>query len=974
MVISLSLAVAGGAALAHRSSTPKGVSITRVFGQDRARLAAAGARRRRWLASGPARRQRARSRTEFRRLSARAALALAKRDFPGNVVNRPWHGLTMRRGERILRYVGSHAALVTSPGGHRGLVQSNLPLLGRTASGARAPVNAALVAHGSRVQPISSPTGLQIPDNSTGDLTLDSTGVSVGLQGAASRPGQLVDGRSFMSDVYTDTDTFWQALPSGAEVSYQLRSPASPRDLGLRFSAQPGDTLSVVGAQDHPGGMLPGSVQLTRAGKTLLWIAPATAIDAQGQALVTSYTVVGNVVHLHVAARGPVAWPVMVDPGIYQVYGGTHTNPIPSWKWSGDLNTWGVSEANNNALYLFGNTRQGGGVGTYTNGSYEYFYRAAENANVYIYENDQFNVSLADYPDYYDPAYTQAQGGLSTNPGGVPSLEPGFYAMGANGQLGSWSPGPYNAAFAFYPTGSNTIGHSFNSYAASFCLTVNCSSYQPGTPGGNMAFWMLAATSGYNPGYQSAQPVAGMGDEAVYESQTLPPDAPTVSQSPPTGWVQSYAPSGLTVTGSDAGLGMGTDRLNGPGITSDSGNGCGNGTCSATSPATGAYGNIAPSFTSPAWSFTAPEGINTYTTTATDIIGNQTSTPYQVKVDRTPPVVTVSGPAYDARTSQIASGTLSLNVAATDSSSDHTTSGVASIQTFLDGQPAPGAADATQPCLQGACSLSAGGQVDFDSLTPGAHTLEVRVIDAAGNASEVDWAVVTGSGDNGVTRTIADCWTGGTPTTMAFPAIYDLGSVFDSMSLTDVSLGCNPDPSAVASANSDDVPNTVPFLNMSFGSCTPPVDQLGQQDAGCAAPLDIQLWPECARNEGSYSVPTGTDGSDGLMANADVALDQLTSSLLPQVQTAVSQEAWVVPSSISAALSLQLSALPAASYEQGTRLEIYAGNTTIVIFADDPQVANLAAAAISLKVMAAGGTELSAGALASNALGGGCYS
>lgn len=315
--------------------------------------------------------------------------------------------------------------------------------------------------------------------------------------------------------------------------------------------------------------------------------------------------------------------------------------------------------------------------------------------------------------------------------------------------------------------------------------------------------------------------------------------------------MQSYSPSGLTVTGSDAGLGMGTDTLNGPGLTSASGSGCGSGTCSATSPATGAYGNIAPSFTSPAWSFNAPEGIDDYTTTASDIIGNQTSTPYQVKVDSTPPTLqvagglqpsngtayvaadetdltlhaddggsgvthvallvdgqpadsttqtcapggcsldypaadaalsdgkhtisalatdaagntttlpswtvnvdqtsptaTVSGSGYDAASQPSASGVLSLHVDASDPSSAGSSavgSGVASIQTLVDGQPLSSGPTASQTCTQGACSLTADGTIDTSQLSAGGHTVSVEVTDAAGNVQTVPWSINVGT-------------------------------------------------------------------------------------------------------------------------------------------------------------------------------------------------------------------------------------
>lgn len=242
------------------------------------------------------------------------------------------------------------------------------------------------------------------------------------------------------------------------------------------------------------------------------------------------------------------------------------------------------------------------------------------------------------------------------------------------------------------------------------------------------------------------------------------------------------------------------------------------------SPNTGDRNHRCPTGTPLPLSFSTsamPEGAYNVNVSASDVVGNTATASVPIKIDRSPPVVSLSGPAYDAHNQMSASGTLALHVSATDTSATHATSGVASIQTYVDGQLASAGPATTQACSQGGCALAADGQINFDSFPVGAHAIEVRATDAAGNVAVSDWMVVTGPIGGQVTRSIADCWTGGTKPTMAYPTVYELGSVFDSLPLTDVSEGCNPDPKAVAAANSDNVPNSVPFVSLSFGSCQP---------------------------------------------------------------------------------------------------------------------------------------------------------
>jgi hypothetical protein len=78
------------------------------------------------------------------------------------------------------------------------------------------------------------------------------------------------------------------------------------------------------------------------------------------------------------------------------------------------------------------------------------------------------------------------------------------------------------------------------------------------------------------------------------------------------------------------------------------------------------------------------------------------------------------------------------------------------------------------------------------------------------------------------------------------------------------------------------------FVGFRYGDCTP------TSDAGCPAPLEIQVWPACERNLSTYTLtPLGDP--------------------LPHEDASVR-------------------GVPAAFFEDGQRLEVYTGSVSVVLF------------------------------------------
>lgn len=143
---------------------------------------------------------------------------------------------------------------------------------------------------------------------------------------------------------------------------------------------------------------------------------------------------------------------------------------------------------------------------------------------------------------------------------------------------------------------------------------------------------------------------------------------------------------------------------------------------------------------------------------------------------------------------------------------------------------------------------------------------------------------------------------------------YDLRSTFAGLKLTSRQYLCNPAPPAgatVASGPSE----AVGYVSLVYGSCR------ATSSEGCVPPLNVQSWPECARDPNTYRP------SDRRAARREATLNPNEPVRIP-----------TAPS------------IPAREFGGGMRLEIYSGDTTIVVFAANTHLAGAAGAAIARTV------------------------
>jgi hypothetical protein len=267
-------------------------------------------------------------------------------------------------------------------------------------------------------------------------------------------------------------------------------------------------------------------------------------------------------------------------------------------------------------------------------------------------------------------------------------------------------------------------------------------------------------------------------------------------------------------------------------------------------------------------------------------------------VDLAKPTVSLAGDLWDAqdyRPIDIA-GDADISIDASDSGS-----GVVSSEVLVDGQPGGDGYRKTQSCTGGGCSMH--HDFLFKPTLAGDHLVSVVVKDLSGNTERIDWHIdVEGDvgppppdedpdapsegptrGDTG-SADLLPCEVSGS----AVPfETFSLGSSFESLLATRAIRRCDvPYPDEPVRAN---------FVTYIYGDCS--IEEPEADDERCVPPLEIQTWPACERALADYSF--GPEGSP---------LDRT---------------------------DLTVQTVPAAVFEDGYRLEIYTGESTVVVFGVD---------------------------------------
>lgn len=230
------------------------------------------------------------SRSAFEGLGPEAAVSLAKQDF--NIQQPVWTTPGTEEGGHLESYLGENAAVEKLPGGQHVVVSSTVPL--RTGG---APVSLALRTDGEEGYVPENPLVPVVISKDAHTGIAFPLGISTAPVSAASSGSPAVAGNGVMfANVAQDADLIEEPLPYGAGVSWQLRSQRSPEEESLRFTLPPGAALQTSKT-------ISGGAEVSEEGKTVVLIPPASAQDAAGHALATSYSISGSVLTTHVDLR-----------------------------------------------------------------------------------------------------------------------------------------------------------------------------------------------------------------------------------------------------------------------------------------------------------------------------------------------------------------------------------------------------------------------------------------------------------------------------------------------------------------------------------------------------------------------------------------------------------------------------------------------------------------------------------------------
>ncbi|HEY2478793.1 MAG TPA: hypothetical protein VGI17_08670, partial [Solirubrobacterales bacterium] len=222
------------------------------------------------------------------------------------------------------------------PPGQSVLVESTLPLRTEDAEGEEAPVDLSLESQegsGGELQPRNPLTELAIPGRLGEGISVG--GVGIELAGAAQEtaPTDVEESYAFYPNVAENTDLVVAPTATGAETMTDVRSAEAPQTTTYRLSLPSGATL-----ESGPD----GSAEVVQGGRRTMLIPPPSATDAAGNKVPVDMEVEGDALKVAISPAASTEFPVMVDPNYI----------VESWCWSGcGAGRFGWSPSSTNASY-----------------------------------------------------------------------------------------------------------------------------------------------------------------------------------------------------------------------------------------------------------------------------------------------------------------------------------------------------------------------------------------------------------------------------------------------------------------------------------------------------------------------------------------------------------------------------------------------------------------------------------------------
>jgi hypothetical protein len=656
----------------------------------------------------------------------------------------------LARGEHISRYVSAHEAVVTAPSSRRALMFSQLPLIGTTSAGVKAPVNLDLRKADGSYRPVSSAVSLNLPATARGEARFPGRGFGLSLGGHTAVPAVVRGQELFYANtdgVKAATDEVVRAAPMGLEVSWVLRSKAAARTQDLRFDLAPGQRLSQPDSQ--------GVVQiLSTSGATLAAVSPPATTDAVGQQLQSTVTVIGSdVLAIHVQIRSTTAYPILIDPTVAVTDAASSNLTSNGWKTfnSGYSNEFTFTTSSGYS-YTYGPKN----CAASCKGNYgEYYYPSLPGAFIY----EEYETGVFDIP------YSGSEEGS-----GIFGPASGTFASGSYRQTGqSAASGPY--AFRY-------DGASESNYQVDYCAGTGAAGTSAGScpisgTGGVLANnTATAAVMALTGATGSSQPIVAADGATLYQSDNIVPSDSVTSYGSytPGTWTNSFS-STVSVSGSSSnssgqpGLGYGSTAF-GTNTTSAFTNPLATQTACTTGPC---FANAEPAFNYS--SSQLPEGSDQVCVQGKSFSGNLGNNfCWTVDIDRTPPPApTVTG----LSTGQAIQASSGVSLAITDpdppAGGANASSGPSTVSISVDG------GSPTSLTCKGSCSWSLPS-----GLAQGQHAVVITATDVAGNTSAartISFIVDNTAPTDSETGQISDVGAAGTTSTLTVTGSDNNGSI-----------------------------------------------------------------------------------------------------------------------------------------------------------------------------------------------------
>lgn len=631
--------------------------------------------------------------------------------------------------EHLDQTAGEDAATVTGEGKTR-LLETTIPVEAENAAGEEAKVDLTLEETSAGFEPENPLVDLSIGKSVEEGVEVGEDGLTItqaGTEGAVGRP--MGDKNVLYNEVApgTDTDLMVSPVSGGVELSDFLRSAESPEELRFELSLPEGATLRT--------GEAGGAEVVDADGRTDVIPAP-WAKDAQGTEVPVSMTVEGDSLVLEVPHReGEFAYPIMVDPTIYQDWGWWYEGQHLSGLWafrSQSIAGWASMGTGDNNFPeywergLFIGAPPVGGGAVFAGGEWAQWIYSAPNGGTYI-----TNATI-------NPLVRRDQ---SCGAFAVPRDYEGIW----NEPGGHWAGGFYKIYYDL----AKTQGYA-NMEGGGEAVVIG----------------LTSGEGGEDPCYRDLM-IGGVG---VWLDDF---QAPTVSIGGlPAGWVgKDGTARAINVSAADAGLGVQSVAMTTPASIGWNQPWC-----------AGTYENRCPESRGGtiAYSTSAfPEGADTVTVRATDPTAKEGSVSGTIRVDGTAPTASI--------VASQTSTTVNAKVESSDGSAAAPRSGVKEVKLYLDGATTPFKTE-TNSCSTSGCpyTLNFTYPEPLKGLAAGKHTLEAVAFDQVGHQHaastsftlEVPNTAIT-SGPEGLTKVATPKFTyTSTVTGSTFECSLDGGAYF----------------------------------------------------------------------------------------------------------------------------------------------------------------------------------------------------